>query len=273
MNIFYVIEKGCIRLRQSQLLRGATPLWRILRPIYDGVIRLAAKRGLTRNMNGTDEIRLLPQFRCLAEVYEPEVWQLAMSSATPGGNVIDLGAHIGLYAIALARRVGAGGSVLAFEPDPSNVALLSEHVRLNELDDIIRICPCGAASSVGPAFLASGDMQSSVSKGDAGEISIRLTTLDEETVSRKWDLLLIDVEGFEEEVLKGGRLLLADSARRPSKVIIEVHPYAWGSTGTTSESLLCELSMHGYSVTWLDGSEIVKVDSYGHIVAEVSSSR
>jgi FkbM family methyltransferase len=44
---------------------------------------------------------------------------------------VDSGANIGLYAIALARRVGTGGRVHAFEPEPANFRTLDRHCRLN----------------------------------------------------------------------------------------------------------------------------------------------
>lgn len=55
----------------------------------------------------------------------------------PGMNVLDIGAHIGYYALFAAQRVGSSGRVFAFEPAPDNFALLAENVRLNRLQNIL----------------------------------------------------------------------------------------------------------------------------------------
>jgi len=45
-----------------------------------------------------------------------------------------LGAHFGLYSVALALRVGPEGQVAAFEPNPVSFARLERHRRMNGLD-------------------------------------------------------------------------------------------------------------------------------------------
>lgn len=51
-----------------------------------------------------------------------------------GWNCWDLGAHFGLYSVALALRVGPEGQVAAFEPNPVSFARLERHRRMNGLD-------------------------------------------------------------------------------------------------------------------------------------------
>jgi hypothetical protein len=77
----------------------------------------------------------------------------------------------------------------------------------------------------------------------------------------------IDIEGHEEAALRGARNLLQDSQRRPRVMFIEVHPYAWGELGFTSESLLRLLAEYGYAVYELDGRPVTKIDAYGEVVA------
>ena len=50
-----------------------------------------------------------------------------------GWSCWDLGAHFGIYAVGLARRVGPGGEVVAFEPDPKSYRRLAHHARRNRL--------------------------------------------------------------------------------------------------------------------------------------------
>jgi FkbM family methyltransferase len=68
--------------------------------------------------------------------YEPRV-QAALL-ALNGGSITgwscwDLGAHFGIYAVGLARRVGPSGQVAAFEPSRDSFERLCRHARLNRL--------------------------------------------------------------------------------------------------------------------------------------------
>jgi hypothetical protein len=66
-------EQLCIKLRHAPGLNRAGWLWDAVRPVYDQVITALGGRGLERRINGIDVIRVLPQFRGVTEVYEPEV--------------------------------------------------------------------------------------------------------------------------------------------------------------------------------------------------------
>lgn len=270
MGLLYHFEKTCSRLRHSAALKGMMPLWNAVRPVYNRLIETTGTRGLVRHVNGTDTLLLAPECRGFGEVYEPAVWQRVMEVAKPGARIIDVGAHMGLYATAFGLRVGKTGRVLAAEPDPGNLALLRRHVALNQLENIVTILPAALSDQRGTAALAMAQLQSHLAEtGAENTVTIDVETLDAVTGDQSWDLLLVDVEGYEEKVLRGGRKLLADTARRPRMIMIEVHPYAWAQAGSTSDSLLGELRQHGYRVRTLRGDEIALVTDYGHIVATV----
>jgi FkbM family methyltransferase len=192
-----------------------------------------------------------------------------MSHLKAGSRVIDVGAHVGLYAMAFGKRVGPQGCVLAAEPDPENLDRLHKHIELNGLKEVVRVVPAGMADAPGTASLSMESLQSHVSSV-GGSVQIKLETLDRVTGNERWDLLLIDVEGYEEKVLRGGLGLLGDPARRPGMIMIEVHPYNWPEIGTTSASLLELLRSKGYTVARLDGSPVEEITAYGHIVATIS---
>ncbi|MDB6118651.1 MAG: methyltransferase [Verrucomicrobiaceae bacterium] len=272
MNLLYTFEQTCVRLRHSSLFKQAAPLWNVLRPVYDGVLGILGSRGLERHINGTDTIRVIPELRGVQETYEPEVWALLMPKLGPGSRVIDVGAHVGLYAVAMGNRVRPGGRVLAAEPDPGNVSLLRRQIALNDLESIVTVLPAALSDRSGAATLSTRGIESRVTTSadwGTGSMTIALQTLDEATAGECWNLLLIDVEGFEEKVLRGGRALLADPVRRPQTVLVEVHPYIWDEPGTTSDSLLHELKQHGYAVHFLDGGEVTHIENYGHIIATI----
>jgi hypothetical protein len=94
-----------------------------------------------------------------------------------------------------------------------------------------------------------------------------MTTLDRVSEGRRVDVVLVDIEGYEEAALRGGTGLLRDPARRPRLIVIEVHPYNWHLCGSSSESLLSFLRGCGYAVTHLDGSPVEGIVQYGHVLA------
>lgn len=58
---------------------------------------------------------------------------MTLDHIRPGDVVIDIGAHIGTFAIPIARKLGAHGRVLAVEADPRLFETLKRNVDRNEL--------------------------------------------------------------------------------------------------------------------------------------------
>lgn len=263
------LEKACRLLRHSSLLKRADWLWNSARPVYDALVKAAGRGGLERVINGTDRLLIAPQFRNLGESYEPEVWRLVMAVLRPGDQVADVGAHIGLYAVALARRVGPVGQTTAFEPDPGNYQHVLRHSRLNSLGSQLCVVNAAVGKQDGMiSFSGDKDIQNQiVPLGTPGARQVPVVRLDTHFAGRRLDLLKVDVEGFEEEVLAGAESLLGDPARAPRNIFIEVHPYNWYLCGTTSESLLGRLRRLGYTVEHLDGQPVDRISNYGEVVA------
>ena len=102
----HVLERWSIALRHSSWLDRADWLWDCVRPQYEKLMVLFGQNGLERIVNDTDPILVLPRFRRVTEAYEPKVWKHLMAQVQPGDVIADVGAFIGLYTIALAKRVG-----------------------------------------------------------------------------------------------------------------------------------------------------------------------
>lgn len=192
-----------------------------------------------------------------------------MAQARPGDIVADVGAHIGLYTIALANRVGPKGRVFAFEPDPENFAALKAHVALNGVSDNVELIQAAVGAHDGYVpFLSGGGSESRTIHASGNETPmVRCVRLDTVFRGRRVDILKIDVEGHEERVLEGTAELLRDMRRSPRVICIEVHPYAWPAVGTTSGSLLRLLADTEYRVFSPAGQPIQEIRAYGHILA------
>ena len=80
-------------------------------------------------------------FRCvdeesliiLSDEFEPWIWN--HFKIPKNGIFIDVGAHIGKYAIAMAKVIGDKGLVIAVEPHPENFSVLTENISLNHFEE------------------------------------------------------------------------------------------------------------------------------------------
>src|SRR5690606_15647741 len=130
-----------------------------------------------------------------------------------GDVVVDVGAHIGTFAVPFGRKVGPGGSVIAFEAQRLIFNNLVANVFVNQLNNVrANNIVCGRE----PYFLNLLETDGSKSR-NSGSFSIETSVRQ----GRGWnfvraeplDLLLqglpklalvkIDVEGYEAEVLSG----------------------------------------------------------------------
>ena len=68
--------------------------------------------------------------------YEPVTRASCIAALHPGMTFIDIGAHVGLFAVPAAMAVGRDGRVIAFEPDPDNRRLLTRNVARHGLENV-----------------------------------------------------------------------------------------------------------------------------------------
>ncbi len=265
------LEKIIKKIRHNRSVKEWFFLWNLLRPPYLFLMQLFYKKGIQRQINGVDKLFLLHKHRNITEIYEPEVWQNIMGELKSDDVFVDVGASIGLYSIAIANRMGENGKVIVFEPDRASFSSLKKHTELNDVEEArMRLiqAACGLEKKK-VAFKANG-VESAMITNPIESLdmeTVDCTTLDSVFLSEKIDILKIDVEGFEEHVLRGGLNLINDPKRRPRRIYIEVHPFAWDVAGTTSESLLKLLFDNNYSVFDIFGNVVTHIDEYGEVVA------
>ena len=141
----------------------------------------------------------------------------------PGMTVLDIGAHHGLYTLLASKQVGGSGKVIAFEPAPRERRLLSRNLRLN-FSSNVRVESCAVGSDVSKAelFVVEGhddgcnSLRPPAVAATAKTISVDVIPLDEylsKTSLDRVDFVKIDVEGGEQEVLRGAAGLLSGSYR------------------------------------------------------------
>ncbi len=129
-----------------------------------------------------------------------------------GGDAIDVGAHIGLWAITAAQALRGQGRVLALEPYPLSYARLLENVRLNGCENVIAL-QAAASEKPGRAELSVLDEEGvvwSTLRPDPPVPAIRgieveTTTVDEQVarLGLRPTFVKMDVEAWEPAVIRG----------------------------------------------------------------------
>lgn len=130
----------------------------------------------------------------------------------PGQVVYDIGAHVGYYSLLAACLVGPAGRVLAFEPNPRNLAYLHRHIQINAIHNVT-VVEAAISSYTGQADLAPGPDSSMgrLAVPGAESVPVRALTLDSVLLKDGYpppQVIKIDVEGSELEVLRGAQQTL-----------------------------------------------------------------
>jgi FkbM family methyltransferase len=251
-------------VRQAPFLARADRLWRLTRPWYDASLRvLYGRRGFPLKVGAGEWIRVDPSCRSYVweEQEEDALWAAVMSEIQAGDRVADVGASIGAYTIGAAKR---GALVASYEPNPDVAALLQRHVELNHVADRVEVREVALGEVEREAHLAAGGTLDMASRIDAtGALSVRMERLDEQ-----FDIVKIDVEGYELEVLQGASALLADRDRRPRCLFVELHRDVLRARGIDPGLLGASLS--GYELTRI---ATLEVNGREHWVVRSAASR
>jgi FkbM family methyltransferase len=203
-------------------------------PIIGG-LGLIAPRG---------EARLLSQWSDLRQTLS--VLELA---AKQGDTIVDVGASVGVFAVAAARVVGDRGKVIAFEPAPGPLEALEYNLQRHGKSCRLEVYGIAVGASPGRAdfHLYSGNsliggLQESPSSRTRGSlIEVPVGTLDE-VVRESVSILKVDVEGGELKVLDGAVHALR---RSPNAIlIVELNLAALHASGGASV-LIERLSQYG----------------------------
>ncbi|MGA7668453.1 MAG: FkbM family methyltransferase [Pseudolabrys sp.] len=126
----------------------------------------------------------------------------------PGMTAIDIGAHLGVYALLISRLVGPQGRVFAYEPGSEARNLLQQSRNLNVATSL-EIFDVALSDSQREGRLLAGRSSELNTLGDVGAGEpVHITSLDIENSKRGWpspDFIKIDAEGEEDRILAGGR--------------------------------------------------------------------
>jgi FkbM family methyltransferase len=246
---------GYPRHRLRMVLREPDPapgLWKVPERWLTGPVR-ARRLGLRLELDLRDNLQRTVYF---TGTYEPELVAFLLRELRPGDVVADVGAHIGIHSLVLAR---AGARVVAFEPTPDSAARLRAVAAENGLH--VEVVEAALGSEEGEVSLfadprydvADAGVRSVAGRG-ALLATARATSLDALCLDRL-DILKVDVEGAEAAVLEGARETL--TRVRPRAVVVEAKGHG------DEHALRALLTEAGYVSTGLvfDSNELFRPSS------------
>lgn len=199
--------------------------------------------------------RDMTQRRILYEgIYEPEVSTIFMQNLKSDDVFYDVGANVGYYSC-LASNIRVN-SVVAFDPDPINCQIIALNSQLNNFDmSNLRIVQKGLGDKSKTSSWYRADVSNTGISGF--ELKNALASFDVEVDTIDYmitrdeipppSVIKIDVEGWEENVIKGASTLLSDS---PPRII--VFEAECGSDGVIiNQSIIKILEKYGYNINWI----------------------
>lgn len=206
--------------------------------------------------------------------YEPKATQLISQFLKPGDVFVDIGAHVGYFSMIAASIVGDEGRVLAFEPEIRNYHRILEHIRINQLRNIIpfpwavdevsgTVDLCICTGNDGGHALWDTDMAQITTP--AKRTPVYGVSIDHflQTFSLpKITVVKIDVEGCELRSLRGARQAIGK--HRPLLVISECHRSYLQANGESEQTLRAFFRELGYE-TFADigeSKELIRLEDH-----------
>jgi FkbM family methyltransferase len=191
--------------------------------------RLAVRRGMT---GATGNIYL--------GLHEFSDMMLPLHFLREGDLFLDIGSNIGSYTV-LASGV-CRATTWAFEPDPETVRALRRNVELNGLQDGVTIYELALGDTDGEVLFTQGQdtINHVATNGETDVRNVHARRLDT-LIGSNWPLMIkMDVEGFEEPVVRGAEGLLGGESLK----LIEIE--------TLTEEIETTFNQHGFSRAYYD---------------------
>jgi len=195
--------------------------------------------------------------------YEPKVSQIFMRTIKIDWTCVDVGAHLGFFSLLMARIVGKGGQVIAFEAHPENAQRVQSNIKINgynawtHIENMavsdhscksVKLFP-GRGHSAAEWNIVGHDvgLNSTVS-----ELEVPATSLDDYFAhGKRVDFVKLDIEGAEGLAIHGMQRLLQEGS---PIVFIEFHD----DNGSSSRDVLIDQEYRFYDVEkeqFLDGEQ------------------
>jgi FkbM family methyltransferase len=194
--------------------------------------------------------------------YEADLTSAFGELLQPGQTFVDVGANEGWFSMLAAKLVGAGGRVLACEPQERLWPIIAKNIFLNSFANV-QLLPFAVAEQPGEAVI---NLYPSVNTGSSNisktkrrwetQQRIKLLTLTDLLASLQGgnvDLMKVDVEGFEHKVLLSAGEHLGSTIKR---LVVELHPAQLDALGSSEGQVVALLESRGYSKLMVAGVDV-----------------
>ncbi len=176
----------------------------------------------------------------------PLHYHMLLDLVPVGGNVLDLGAHIGTFSLFAAAN---GYDVISVEASPRNSALLNASIRRNGFDNIKVVTAAVTDHSGSLIFYEDGPYGAVANSfiGDSHNIHIPAITVDSMLADFDMDhvdLIKMDIEGSEVAAVQGMPKLL--SGKFSPCILFESNGHTLNFFGLTPQDLVSSLEAFGY---------------------------
>jgi len=191
--------------------------------------RLAIRRGMT---GATGNIYV--------GLHEFSDMMLPLHFLREGDLFLDIGSNIGSYTV-LASGVRRA-TTWAFEPDPETIRVLRRNVELNGIQDRVTIHELALGDTDGEVSFTRGldTVNHVATNGETNVHTVPARRLDKLIGANRPLMIKMDVEGFEEPVVRGAKGLLADDSLK----VIELE--------TLTEEIETTFNRHGFARAYYD---------------------
>ena len=192
----------------------------------------------------------------ISGVFGPRDTQTVKDNVFSGNIVVDLGANVGYFTCLLAKIVGEGGKVFAFEPDPRNLKLLRRNIQENDYKNVI-IADKAVSDVNGSCTLYSSQKKFGANRIFESKknqtrdfIPIKSETIclddyfEKQNLLKKIDFIKIDIEGSEFRAFNGMKKILG--LNNNLKIFTEIAPSLLEDAGSSGKQVLDFLQEHKF---------------------------
>jgi FkbM family methyltransferase len=180
--------------------------------------------------------------------FEIDTTKAIQKIVKPGMMIFDVGANIGCHLLPMAKIIGTGGRIVAFEPMEWPLKKLKRNIELNNFNNIL-------VENIGLSefeedkvinFRSSWTIDETVIPESLKSKDVHFTTIDHYLEAKKMsrlDVIKLDVDGYEFKILKGAKKCLSE--QRPI-FFMELGDYTLKSTGDNISDLIEYFFSFGY---------------------------
>lgn len=190
--------------------------------------------------------------------YEQSELAFVRGAVESGQTVLDIGANIGFFSIAMGELAGPKGHVYAFEPVAQNADLLERSIHENRMEERITLKRVTVGDEDGERQLVTLGLESgALNSGGAYLLppemapppghemrTVPIVTIDRQNLRSPVSFIKIDVEGAEPLAFRGARGLLQSD--RPV-ILSEINPTQLQRvSGCTPSEFISEMKTFRY---------------------------